>query len=58
MQNEKTNPWVIAFRVIFTIALVACIAFIFHNSLEAGALSSARSQASLGFSGMAAAPFL
>ena len=45
MQNEKTNPWVIAFRVIFTIALVACIAFIFHNSLEAGALSSARSQA-------------
>ena len=28
-----------------TIALIACIAFIFRNSLESGALSSARSQA-------------
>lgn len=46
MQNEnKTSPWLIAFRVIFTIALAACIAFIFRNSLEAGYLSSARSQA-------------
>lgn len=44
MQRDKTSPWLIAFRVIFTIALVACIAFIFHNSLEAGTLSSARSQ--------------
>ena len=45
MQHEKTSPWLIAFRVIFTIALIACIAFIFRNSLESGALSSARSQA-------------
>lgn len=45
MEHEKTSPWLIAFRVIFTIALIACIAFIFHNSLESGALSSARSQA-------------
>ena len=45
MQTEKTSPWLIAFRIIFTIALIACIAFIFKNSLEAGALSSARSQA-------------
>lgn len=44
MQKDKISPWLIAFRVIFTIALVACIAFIFHNSLEAGTLSSARSQ--------------
>lgn len=46
MQNEnKTSPWLIAFRVIFTVALVACIVFIFRNSLEAGYISSARSQA-------------
>ena len=45
MEHEKTSPWLSAFRVIFTIALIACIAFIFRNSLESGALSSARSQA-------------
>ena len=45
MEHEKTSPWLIAFRVIFTIALIACIAFIFRNSLESGALSSARSLA-------------
>ena len=45
MEHEKTSPWLIAFRVIFTIALIACIAFIFRNSLESGVLSSARSQA-------------
>lgn len=45
MQQNKTSPWLIAFRVIFTIALIASIVFIFHNSLESGALSAARSQA-------------
>lgn len=45
MTQQKTSPWVIAFRVIFTIAVLACIAFIFSNSLEAGPASSARSQA-------------
>lgn len=45
MTQQKTSPWVIAFRVIFTIAVLACIAFIFGNSLEAGPVSSARSQA-------------
>lgn len=45
METQKTSPWLIAFRVIFTIALCACIAFIFRNSLESGAVSSARSQA-------------
>lgn len=44
-QTEKTTLWLVAFRIVFTGALVACICFIFHNSLEAGALSSARSQA-------------
>ena len=33
------------FRVIFTAALIACIAFIFRNSMESGTVSSARSQA-------------
>ena len=45
MERQKTSPWLIAFRVIFTIALVACIAFIFRNSLQTGAESSLRSQA-------------
>lgn len=45
MEHQKTSPWLIAFRVIFTIALIACIVFIFRNSLQAGELSSARSQA-------------
>ena len=44
MEQHKTNPWLIAFRVIFTFALIACIAFIFRNSLETGAQSSMRSQ--------------
>ena len=45
MQNQKTNPRLIAFRVIFTIALIACIVFIFRNSLQEGYFSSERSQA-------------
>lgn len=45
MQTQKTNPWLIAFRVIFTIALLACIVYIFRNSLQTGAESSLRSQA-------------
>lgn len=44
MEQQKTSPWLIAFRVIFTFALIACIAFIFRNSLETGAQSSVRSQ--------------
>ena len=45
MEREKTSPWLIVFRVIFTAALIACIAFIFSNSMESGTVSSARSQA-------------
>lgn len=44
METQKTSPWLIAFRIIFTIALLACIAYIFRNSLQTGAQSSARSQ--------------
>ena len=44
MEQRKTSPWLIAFRVIFTFALIACIAFIFRNSLETGTQSSMRSQ--------------
>lgn len=47
MQTEKTNPWLIAFRILFTAALIGCIFFIFGNSLQDGAASSARSQAIL-----------
>ena len=45
MEKERTSPWLILFRVVFTAALIACIMFIFRNSLENGAQSSARSQA-------------
>ena len=45
MQTQKTSPWLLAFRVIFTIALFACIVYIFRNSLQTGAESSLRSQA-------------
>ena len=45
MQQQKTSHWLIAFRVIFTAALLACILFIFRNSIQTGEVSSARSQA-------------
>lgn len=44
-ETEKTSPWLIAFRVIFTIAAAWCIGYIFSNSLEIADVSSARSQA-------------
>ena len=31
-QNQRTSPWLIAWRVIFTFALIGCIVFIFSNS--------------------------
>ena len=43
LAHKHTSPWLIAFRIIFTIALVWCILFIFHNSLEISSISSARS---------------
>lgn len=41
LAHKHTSPWLIAFRIIFTIALVWCILFIFHNSLETSSISSA-----------------
>ena len=43
LAHKHTSPWLIAFRIIFTIALIWCILFIFHNSLETSSISSARS---------------
>ena len=40
MEKERTSPWLILFRVVFTAALIACIMFIFRNSLENGAQSA------------------
>ncbi|WP_455501836.1 VanZ family protein [Gemmiger sp.] len=45
MEKERTSPWLIVFRILFTVALIACIVFIFRNSLESGTVSSARSRA-------------
>ncbi len=39
LAHKHTSPWLIAFRIIFTIALVWCILFIFHNSLETSSIS-------------------
>ena len=36
----RTPPWVIAGRVIFTLALIGCIAFIFSNSMAVASVSS------------------
>ena len=43
MQGEKmqkTSPWLIAGRVIFTFALIGCIVFIFSNSMQIADVSS------------------
>ena len=37
---ERTSPWAIAGRVLFTLALVGCIAFIFSNSMAVADVSS------------------
>lgn len=49
MEKQRTSPWLILFRVIFTAALIACIVFIFRNSMETGTVSSARSQAVMAY---------
>ena len=38
-QNPRISPWLIAGRVIFTLALIGCIAFIFSNSMQIGVVS-------------------
>ena len=39
-QTRKTSPWLIAGRVIFTMALIACVVFIFSNSMQVADASS------------------
>lgn len=41
--TERTSLWVIAGRVIFTAALIACIWFIFSNSMAVADVSSSES---------------
>ena len=47
-QNQRTSPWLIAWRVIFTLALIGCIAFIFSNSLQIADVSEGASGRVLG----------
>lgn len=42
-QNPRISPWLIAGRVIFTLALIGCIAFIFSNSMQIGVVSEGAS---------------
>ena len=43
MQEPKTSLWLIAARVVFTFALIACIAFIFSNSMQVATASTVSS---------------
>ena len=38
--TERTSLWVIAGRVVFTVALIACIWFIFSNSMAVATVST------------------
>ena len=40
---QRTSPWVTAGRVIFTLALISCIAFIFSNSMKIASVSTVSS---------------
>ena len=42
-EGEGLSPWLIAARVVFTLALVGCIAFIFSNSMQVAEASSGAS---------------
>ena len=41
--TQRTSPWVTAGRVIFTLALIGCIAFIFSNSMKIASVSTVSS---------------
>ena len=41
--TERTSPWAIAGKVLFTLALAGCIAFIFSNSMAVADVSSSES---------------
>ena len=40
---QRPSPWILAGRVVFTLALIGCIAFIFSNSMKIATVSSASS---------------
>ena len=41
-KEQHPSPWLIAGRVVFTLALIGCIAFIFSNSMKIASVSSGR----------------
>lgn len=47
-QNQRTSPWLIVWRVIFTFAFIGCIVFIFSNSLQIADVSEGASGRVLG----------
>ena len=47
--SNRTSPWLIAWRVIFTFALIGCIGFIFSNSMQVAAVSEGASGRVLDF---------
>lgn len=47
--SKRTSPWLIAWRVIFTFALIGCIVFIFSNSMQVAAVSEGASGKVLDF---------
>ena len=40
---QRTSPWVVAGRVLFTLALIGCIVFIFSNSMKVATVSTGAS---------------
>lgn len=47
--SNRTSPWLIAWRVIFTFALIGCIVFIFSNSMQVATVSEGASGRVLDF---------
>ena len=44
MKQQKYSPWLIVFRVLFTLLTAVLIVFIFERSLQNGAISAQESQ--------------
>ena len=42
-KEQHPSPWLIAGRVVFTLALIGCIAFIFSNSMKIASVSTVSS---------------
>ena len=42
-RGQRPSPWILVGRVVFTLALIGCIAFIFSNSMKIATVSSASS---------------